>query len=539
MTRRARPLLAAVLAIAATGCGVARQPSTGETKALIESCTRCHGDASRVASATTDPLVAVAPPRGTRGGQAPTDADVGAHQLHLSDGPGWKAVACASCHFLPSGGISHPVQAQGRLTFSGMATNAWPGKPVPQPTWSGTSCGATYCHGGFPGGNASNAPVWTSQRADACGTCHDLPPPSPHPAVASDRDGCKTCHPDPLAGDTHLDGKVEFVGHETGWVDVASPSFHAFSANRGIAGCQFCHGADLSGSFTSVACASCHDGGVHLGTTVVAFTVGGQPNCTACHGGTDNATGAPPRATWGNSGDPVRVGAHTSHLSAVPPVACESCHVKPADMFSAGHVDGPTATVTFGGLAVAGSVAPSWDRGTATCSATYCHGGTLSGGSNTSPDWTRPGQGQAACGTCHGLPPAALPSASHPAYVFNAPCMGCHPGSTDVDAGGGNVIVAGGQHLDGSVQATFTGHPTGWAVPGFNGTVGGLHTNQACMGCGPSSGITMDQYYNECTLCHGASGDFNPTGGVSRVSCGACHPAFFDGTGHTSCTFCH
>ncbi|HEU4382191.1 MAG TPA: CxxxxCH/CxxCH domain-containing protein [Anaeromyxobacteraceae bacterium] len=351
-------------------------------------------------------------------------------------------------------------------------------------------------------------------------------------------DRCLVCHPDSLWGPTHVDGHLDIQGHDAAWVDPASPAFHAFSANRDLATCQACHGADLTGSFTGVACSSCHDGGVHGGATVPPFEVAGVPNCVACHGGTDNQSGAPPRSTWGNAGDLVRVGAHSTHVAAG--YDCAACHVKPADMFTPGHIDGPHADVVFGGLALGGSSTPTWDRTTARCSGTYCHGATLAGGSNSAPDWTRVGVGEAACGTCHGQPPARLPSPSHPVYLYAAPCLGCHPATTTVDGFGQNVIVAGGAHLNGGVEYTFGGHQDGWAVPGAGGGPGGLHSLQNCMGCSSNPPwLTMGDYYNNCTPCHGSNGDFVTWGGTSRVSCGACHPAFFNADGSTSCTFCH
>jgi predicted CxxxxCH...CXXCH cytochrome family protein len=424
------------------------------------------------------------------------------------------------------------------VAFSGVAAAVWPGAPAIQPTWNGTSCSATYCHGAFPGGNAGNAPIWTAEPTGACNTCHGLPPASPHPAVDGGLDACRTCHADPFSGASHVDGRLDVGGHDAAWVDPASPAFHAFSANRAIADCQACHGADLSGGFAGVACASCHDGGVHGGVTVVAFQVGGSPNCVACHGGADDQGGAPPRATWGNAGDAVRVGAHSTHVAAGHD--CSVCHLKPADMVSPGHIDGLTADVVFGGMALDGPTTPSWDRVTARCSSTYCHGGTLTGGSNSAPDWTRVGVGEAACGTCHGLPPARFPSPTHPVYVFAASCLGCHPATTTVDAGGHDVLVPGGPHLNGGVESTFAGHPVGWAVPGAGGGVGGLHSLQGCMGCGYNPALfDMSQYYTLCTPCHGNNGLFVPWGGTSRVSCGACHPAFFNADGSTSCNFCH
>jgi predicted CxxxxCH...CXXCH cytochrome family protein len=530
----------AVSLVVALACGQARQVSSdGSSTDLVAKCTQCHGDPARAASPVSDPLIAAAPPVALRGGQNPTDAGVGAHQRHLAGGAWFQGVACASCHAVPAASLWHPPQQQGRVTFSGVAAAVWPGAPAIHPTWNGTSCSATYCHGAFPGGDAGNAPAWTAARADGCGTCHGLPPASPHPPAPGGLDRCRTCHPDPFSGSTHVNGHLDVLGHDALWVDPASPSFHAFSANQGIAACQGCHGADLSGSFTGVACASCHDGGVHDGVTVVAFEVGGVPNCVACHGGADDQGGAPPEATWGNAGDAVRVGAHSTHVAAG--YDCAVCHLKPADMLSPGHIDGPTAEVVFGGLALAGPSTPTWDRGAARCGSTYCHGGTLTGGSNSAPDWTRVGVGEAACGTCHGKPPAQLPSPSHPVYVFAAACVGCHPATATVDGTGQDVLVQGGTHLNGGVEYTFAGHPAGWAVPGAGGGAGGLHSLQGCMGCGlpPPGWFDMSQYYTLCTPCHGSNGNFVPWGGTSRVSCGACHPAFFNADGTTSCNFCH
>ncbi|MEI6226755.1 MAG: CxxxxCH/CxxCH domain-containing protein, partial [Deltaproteobacteria bacterium] len=105
-----------------------------------------------------------------------TDRAVGAHQLHLQDGALRPAIACSECHEVPSS--SSHSNGTVDLTFGTLAT-----KGGATPTWNGSSCSASYCHGGFTGGNAANAPVWTQARASACGTCHGLPPAAPHPDV--------------------------------------------------------------------------------------------------------------------------------------------------------------------------------------------------------------------------------------------------------------------------------------------------------------------------------------------------------------------
>ena len=64
--------------------------------------------------------------------------------------------------------------------------------------------------------------------------------------------------------------------------------------------------------------------------------------------------------------------------------------------------------LAFGALATAGGkLAPTLDTATNRCGNLYCHGATLSGGMNVTPEWTKVGQGEAVCGTCHGVPPPA------------------------------------------------------------------------------------------------------------------------------------
>ena len=236
-----------------------------------------------------------------------------------------------------------------------------------------------------------------------------------HTVYAARGLACEQCHPcgQRIAG-----------GHAVAWMDAASPGFHAFSANAGLAGCGSCHGAALDGvgGTTTVACAQCHG-------------AAWRTSCTLCHGGTDSQSGAPPRATWGNSADAVRAGAHTAHLGAThglsAPVACATCHVVPADALAAGHVASGIATVTFSGLASSGvATAPSWSRSGATCSNVYCHGGKYAGnatyaGSALTPSWTGTAATAAACGSCHKAPPS---SAAHASVTATTSCGGCHTG---------------------------------------------------------------------------------------------------------------
>jgi predicted CxxxxCH...CXXCH cytochrome family protein len=424
-------------------------------------------------------------------------ADVHARHVNL--------FACTTCH--PTGatyGFDVPYRFAGGTTTAG-------GTIVPRTGTAPTTC-SVACH--FPKGAAPRPVTWDAPGPLACTECHTAPLPARHPAVASNatRAECQACH---LAA-SHMDGAVALVGHPPEWITPADPSnaqFHASAANRGIAECQKCHGQALTGGPTGVSCAGCHDANLPAG--VASWTV----HCTMCHGGLETAGGAPPEATWGNAGDVIRVGAHTRHVSGspiAPPFDCDACHVKPADALAAGHLDGTVADVRFAGLAIAGGVAPSWDRGAGTCASTYCHGATLAGGTLKTPRWTVLDGTQAACGTCHGTPPAG----AHPAVSGElAACNPCHPATMD-PAGGIIPPSSGGKHLDGVIEAA--GHTPEWTDPAS----GGFHAFSANRGL------------EGCRSCHGA----DLAGGTAGVGCGGCHDRNLPAgvaTWSRNCTMCH
>jgi len=413
------------------------------------------------------------------------------HQRHLAQ------FACDTCH--ATGGIF----AFGPFTPFPRGTTTTGGTIAKGAGTTPTTC-TVACH--YPMGAAAHPVAWNSPAPLACTNCHDTSTLAPaHPAVTASatRADCQGCH----AMGSHMGGTVALVNHGAAWMDRASAGFHAYSANQGLSSCQGCHGPDLSGGVTGFSCAQCHD------STGPSGPVSWRTNCVMCHGGTDSSTGAPPRATWGQAADPVRVGAHSKHLAAsaiAPTFGCNTCHAVPADALTPGHVDGGTAEVVFGGIAGEGST-PTWTRSTATCSSVYCHGSTLKGGTNTSPSWTG-GAAQAACGTCHGLPPPS----PHPAVSSSlAGCSACHPQTMDA---GGNIIApsAGGKHLDGVVEASG-GHGASW----MDRTSAGFHAYSA------------NASLASCQGCHGAALD--GVGGSATTSCASCHGA----TWKTNCTMCH
>lgn len=150
--------------------------------------------------------------------------------------------------------------------------------------------------------------------------------------------------------------------------------------------------------------------------------------CGDCHGSAD---------------DPApSLGAHQAHrkntnLSAST-VSCETCHIVPQQIEAIGHMDTDyPAEVTFSGLATSNSTQAKWDGNK--CSV-YCHGVTLSGGTNTTPEWSKVGLGQAACGSCHGLPPTE-------AHPKSSACASCHASVASVDK-----ILKPASHINGVVE---------------------------------------------------------------------------------------
>jgi len=229
--------------------------------------------------------------------------------------------------------------------------------------------------------------------------------------------------------------------HAEGWTDPASTNFHGkaiVADSWNMRSCRTCHGTDYTGGVAEASCRRCHTG------------TGGPENCATCHG--DPNSPAPPKDLAGNTSTASPgVGAHTKHVqggSLAPKVWCYECHTVPTSVYAAGHVDsdlpaevpmnGPLASTVSAGI----MPAPSHDYGALTCSDSYCHGNWRSEratspysfaytdsfmiGANAIPVWTG-GSAEAACGTCHGLPPAGhIP-------VSIAICGDCHLGVVDAD----------------------------------------------------------------------------------------------------------
>jgi predicted CxxxxCH...CXXCH cytochrome family protein len=381
-------------------------------------CTSCHGDASRV-STPTSPQLAAAPPIDTRGNAAVTASGVGAHERHLEAGSITAGVACAECHAVPTS----VLHADGvvEVRFGALATSGGVA-----PTWDGARCASTYCHGAFKNGAATNRPAWTAAAADACGTCHGLPPGGTHVQLTD----CGRCH------EGYTATSVNLATHLDGHVDVLP-----------------------------LTCTSCH------GDPLRAQQANEDPLVAV----------APPTTATGRP-----AGAHLAHVRAggkMRPLACVVCHQGAVPGSLDGHPTGAAPAVVFGaaaeqptGVAPVGPNAnesvtwttppagPSYDAASGTCSATYCHGGYAGtftylffepplltwpiAGAAGAPSWT---DGAMTCNSCHGNPPktgAVWHSGLHGLSTVDNACNVCHP---DVDAGG-TLISDPTRHVNGTVD---------------------------------------------------------------------------------------
>lgn len=204
--------------------------------------------------------------------------------------------------------------------------------------------------------------------------------------------------------------------------------------------CANCHGADFTGGTSGVSCSECHA----KGPKGEDWT----QNCTFCHGGTDDPSGAPPKALDGSTErTSPGVGAHQAHIKASDLHAafdCGTCHLKPYDIFSLTHLDGKVEVLfpPDGLNAQAG-----FSRNG--CQNTYCHGK----GQN-SPAFNDPTP--LTCHSCHG--DAQMPqklSGAHAIHLhYGVGCDDCH---ANLKANGATAyqFVDVALHLDGKIQVTL------------------------------------------------------------------------------------
>jgi predicted CxxxxCH...CXXCH cytochrome family protein len=193
-------------------------------------CTSCHGDGKRVGVAGSDPKQSAAPPVGVKGETATSSLAVGAHQAHLNQTTlTQNPIQCNACHAVPSQNLHSDGVVQ--VTFGALAKTGGV-----TPSWNGTGCAGTYCHGNFTNGTNST-PSWTGGPL-ACTACHGSPPPNPEHNRRQHLVPCGDCH---AAGYTST-ALVKAL-HINGVKEVQGPKITTW--NAGTKSCTpTCHGTE-------------------------------------------------------------------------------------------------------------------------------------------------------------------------------------------------------------------------------------------------------------------------------------------------------
>jgi predicted CxxxxCH...CXXCH cytochrome family protein len=229
--------------------------------------------------------------------------------------------------------------------------------------------------------------------------------------------------------------------HPPGWSD---PTAHGPGTQLQTDGdCRSCHGDTLAGGLiTEIGCDGCH-------------SAGWRTNCTFCHGGTANATGAPPEDV-DNNADPATISfpEHTQHVTrdGHPAYGCEQCHAVPDSVLTPGHLF-DDVTAGYGELNYTAGLAPTATYYQGTCSEVYCHGNGRVRGEATS--------GQAvACGDCHPGPAdedvwGTLGGSHRKHLIEGVTCNECH--QSVIDAAG--AIIGPDLHVQGTTDVVAPAAP--------------------------------------------------------------------------------
>lgn len=482
MTARLRDVGPLTLLLFA-GCFVPREPNGRED----QTCTRCHGDASREG----DALRRSAPPNDIFGNTAADFPGVGAHARHLSGSSTAAPVKCTACHVVPAtpdapghnDGTTQVVLANG---------GAW--------NLATRTCTDSGCHGATSG-------VWTRPREPAatCGTCHALPPPAPHPPAGA----CVGCHADVVASDSTIKDPTK---HVDGFVQVSR------------ARCDTCHGSDSSGAPPRAL-----DGGVsptqrgvgaharHLAGGLTTRPVA----CAACH-----VVPATP-ATAQHPDGVVQV----TGFDATTQTCTSSCHFGNAPAWTS------NAPLTCAGCHGAPPPAPH----PAATQCALCHPAVGADERGHHVDGRLDVAVPATCDGCHGSPASPAPPRDVSGNVATtSPGVGAHQAHL-VDRGFARVVrceechvvpasTLSAGHVDGVVDVRFSGVAlANGAVPIFTG---GTCANTGCHDIAHFTGrpgggtdvvpvwTRVDGSQRACTSCHGQP---PPPPHPAVTACETCH----------------
>jgi predicted CxxxxCH...CXXCH cytochrome family protein len=448
------------------GCHLAGEEPT----AWRARCTFCHGGEVDQTGA---------PPRDIDGDQP---ISFPAHSAHVRDGVA-AASDCMQCHVK-----AIDVLSPGHIfddDTPGVAEVDMGAGLSPQGSYQAGGCSNLYCHGS---GRGEDGAIQADAGAQTCTSCHagigsDGPAMArmsgPHAAhLAVEGVTCATCHAGVSANGKsitdralHLNGARDVAISEDGFTfnqnqkkctgschgfdhagigwsgeggvyhpaGFAAPAMHGTEMELQRQDCRGCHGADLAGG-TAVSCDSCH-------------APGWRTDCTYCHGGGLNDTGAPPR-DLGSANTTVSQSfvAHPVHVTQGVARAsdCSECHRQPTDVMTPGHAFDSTPAVAEIDFSAGRSPNATYD-GNGTCGNLYCHGNGR-GDTGTATD----GMPSPTCAGCHAdfttRDRWGTMSGDHKKHLEEGyRCQECH---RDITADGTSILDPQ-QHIDLSRQVRF------------------------------------------------------------------------------------
>jgi predicted CxxxxCH...CXXCH cytochrome family protein len=227
-----------------------------------------------------------------------------------------------------------------------------------------------------------------------------------------------------------------------------------------VESCKNCHGDQLNGCDAAPSCDGCHDGG---------HPVGWRTDCTYCHGGLNDDSGAPPTDLDPTTlTDAISFTAHPIHQAddTHPSYGCEHCHADHTDVLSPGHMfdDSPTvAEVTL--VAGLSPDAQYGGTGSASCTNLYCHGTGLE------PGDYKVAAGETTCETCHGTVEKERLTFDHKRHIDSIrnfepiACASCH---NNMDVKGN--LTDPSTHVDGTIDIVMDGVTYDPVTKGCSGT---------------------------------------------------------------------
>lgn len=374
-----------------TNCHGTSSPAWGTDLSGSDTCVKCHGETG-VASPSEAQIAPGGSGVDTNGDSAATDAQVGAHQVHLTSALGYSSdVTCSQCHVKPSafGDAVHADTAlPAELTFGALASTG-----TASPVYASGQCSSTYCHGNaMPRGGtdgAAKTPSWintsylTGSAANDCTRCHGYPPSAIAAHSGKGPTDCITCH----------NYGVNAAG--TGFTD---PSNHINGTlDGGGDNCYDCHSSG---------------GGVTPGTT---------PDAQHAKHVQTPYVGKLSTGDYGNYTTNNWYG--YANLGGVPNKKCGFCHPQSSATHRNGTVDlnfDPADPGAAGTMKAKNNPTQSYTQveGTSvTCSSVYCHSSGYFDGSSyqytTSPEWYAGSFVGDKCDDCHGNKPDTSSHVSH------------------------------------------------------------------------------------------------------------------------------